>query len=142
MKIRKAKKEDFKEMAKIMLVESSKKPYNEKSTLGRDISAVKKLAKNELYVAVNEKEIMGFIAANIISKKEKKAYIDELWLKPIYQMKGVGKALVKFIEDTYKKKGIRIIRILVKRNAGAFNFYKKMKYKEYKELVFIEKKLK
>jgi ribosomal protein S18 acetylase RimI-like enzyme len=142
MKIRKARKEDFKEIAKIMLIEASKKPYNEKSTIKEDLKAVNKLAKNELYVAINEKGIIGFIASNIISKNKDKAYIEELWLRSIYQNKGTGKALVKFIEEKYKKKGVKIIRLVTKRNAGAFNFYKKIKYSEHKELVFMQKKLK
>ena len=97
--------------------------------------------ENELYVVINKKEIVGFIASSIVPDNKEKAYIEELWLIPAYQGRGVGKSLVKFIENKYEKKGIKMIRLLVKKNAGAFNFYKKMKYKEYKELVFMEKKL-
>jgi len=142
MKIRKAKKEDFKEIAEILIKESSKKPYNEKYTLEIALKEINGLAKDELYVAANKKEIIGFIASNITPDNKEKAYIGELWLKPNYQKKGIGKAFVKFIEDKYKKKGIKTMRVLVKRNAGAFNFYKKIKYTEYKELVFMDKKLK
>jgi ribosomal protein S18 acetylase RimI-like enzyme len=142
MKIRKAKKEDFKEIAKIMMKESSKKPYTEKYTLKTALKEINRLSKNELYVAENEKEIMGFIASSITPDNKKKAYIDELWLRPAYQGKGVGKTLVKFIEDKLKKKGVNIIRLVAKKNAKAFGFYKKIKYKEYKEMVFMEKKLK
>jgi len=141
MKIRKATKKDFKEISEILIKESSKKPYNEKYTVKIALKETINLSKNELYVATNEKEVIGFIASNITSDDKKKAYIGELWLKPNYQKKGIGKILVKFIEDKYKKKGIKIIRLVAKRNAGAFRFYKKLKYKEHKELVFMEKKL-
>ncbi|GBE20261.1 putative acetyltransferase [archaeon BMS3Abin17] len=142
MRIRKTKKEDFKEIAEILMKESSKNPYNEKYNLKIALKEITKLSKNDFYVAVNEKEIIGFIASNITPDNKKKAYITELWLRPVYQKKGVGKALVRFIEEKYKKKGVNLMRVLIKRNAGAFNFYKKIKYKEYKELVFMEKKLK
>ncbi len=142
MKIRKATKKDFKEIAEILIKESSKKPYNEKYTLKIALKEINEFAKDELYIVINEKEIIGFIASNITPDNKEKAYIKELWLRPIYQKKGIGKSLVKFIEDKYKKRGIKTIRILVKRNAGAINFYKKLKYAEYKELVFMDKKLK
>ena len=141
MKIRKATKKDFKEISKIMMNESSKRPYNGKDTLRTALKEIIEYSKKDLYVAVNEKEIIGFMASNII-QGSKKAYIKELWLKPIYQGKGVGKTLVKFIENKYKKRGINIIRLVTKRNAGAFKFYKKLKYIEHKTLVFMEKKLK
>ena len=142
MKIRKAKKEDFKEIAEILIKESSKKPYNEKSTLKTALKEINEFAKDELYIATNEKEIIGFIASNITTDNKKKAYIRELWLRPIYQGKGIGKSLVRFIEEKYKKKGVNVIRLVAKKNAEAFTFYKKIKYKEYRELVFMEKKLK
>jgi len=142
VKIKKAKKRNFKEIAEILIKESSKKPYNEKYTLKTGLKEVNDLAKNELYIATNEKKIIGFIASSITPDNKKKAYIRELWLRPDYQRKGIGKSLMKFVEDKYKKRGINIIRVVVKRNAEAFNFYKKIKYTEYKELVFMEKKLK
>jgi len=142
VKIKKAKKRNFKEIAEILIKESSKKPYNEKYTLKTGLKEVNDLAKNELYIATNEKKIIGFIASSITPDNKKKAYIRELWLRPDYQRKGIGKALVKFIENKYKKRGVKIIRVVVKRNAEAFTFYKKIKYAEYKELVFMEAKLK
>lgn len=142
MKIRKATEKDLKEIAEILMKESSKKPYNEKYTMKIVLKGVVKFSKDDLYIAINEKEIIGFIASNITPDNKKKAYIQELWLRPAYQRKGIGKAFVRFIEKTYKKKGVNIIRVVVKRNAGAFNFYKKIKYNDVKDIVFIEKKLK
>ena len=142
MKIRRATKKDFKEIAEILIKESSKKPYNEKYNLKIALKEISGFSKSELYLAVNEKEIVGFIASSITPDNKKKAYINELWLRPIYQGKGIGKSLVRFIEEKYKKKGVKTIRLVSKKNAKAFGFYKKIKYKEYKEMVFMEKKLK
>jgi len=141
MKIRKALKKDLKEIAKILMKESSKKPYNEKYNFKTAFKEVTDMFKQDIYIAEDEKETVGFIASNITPDNKKKAYIGELWLKPSYQRKGIGKALVEFIEKMYKKKGVKIMRLVAKKNARAFNFYKKIKYKEFKEMVFMEKKL-
>ena len=142
MKIRKAKKEDFKEIAEILMKGSSKKPYSDKYTIKVALKEIVKLSKDELYIAINKKKIIGFIASNITPDNKKKVYIEELWLRPVYQGKGIGKTLVEFIENKYKRKGVNIIRLVANRSASAFKFYEKIGYREYKELVFMEKKLK
>ena len=142
MKIRKAKKKDFKEIAKILKEESSKKPYNEKYTLKKSLEEIKKLAKEELYVSVIDNKIIGFIASNIQKDDKEKAYIRELWLMHNYQKKGIGKKMVKFIEEKYKKKKVKKLRLVSKTTAGAFKFYKKLEYQKLDELVFMEKRLK
>lgn len=141
MKIRKATKKDLKEVAEILKVESSKKPYNEKFTPGSVKKDVLEFFKYDLYVVTDERKIIGFMASHVLSSDKTKAYIDELWLKKEYQGKGIGKALVKFIEDKYKKKGISCIRLSTKKNAKAYDFYNKLKYKDA-DLVYMEKKLK
>ena len=93
------------------------------------------LSVNRIYVKVES-------VNTLVRNNKKKAYIKELWLRPNYQGKGIGKTLVEFIENKYKKKGVNIIRLVAKRSAKAFKFYKKIRYREYKELVFMEKKLK
>ncbi|MDO8623622.1 MAG: N-acetyltransferase [archaeon] len=141
--IRRAEKKDLKEISNLFRTESSKKPYNDKWTQKIALKEVTGFfKKKDMYVAIINKKIVGFIVSSICSDNKKKAYIDELWLKPEYQGKGIGKSLVKFIEDKYKKKGIKILRVVSSKKARAFGFYKKVKFKELKELVFMEKKLK
>ena len=142
MRIRKAKKEDFKEVAEIMRGESAKEPYNENYSIKRALKEIAELSKEELYVAMVGKELAGFIASYNIPEIKNKAYINELWLKPEHHRKGIGGALVGFVEEVYKKRGISIIRLTAKKKAGAFKFYKKMKFKEDKRMVYMEKKLK
>ncbi len=142
MRIIKAKKKDLKETAKILMEESAKKPYNEKYTTKIALKEITSFLKGEFYVAVDNNEIVGFIAAGIVPDNKEKAYINELWIKPLYQRRGVGKELVNTIEKFYQKKKIKIIRLVAKKKAEAFKFYKKMEYQEYKEMVFMEKRLK
>ena len=140
MKIRKATKKDIKEIVDLFIEESSKKPYNEKWAKGKALKEVKEFLEDELYVAVIEKKIIGFIASNINNDDRKKAYIRELWLRPEHYRKGIGRQLVKLIEGLYKKKGVKLIRLVTKKKAQAFKFYKKIKYNQSKELVFMERK--
>ncbi len=142
VKIRKATKKDFNDIAKIMMKESAKEPYNENYSIKRALKEITEFSKNELYVAIFGKELVGFIASYNIPEIKNKAYINELWLKPNHQRKGIGMALVEFVEDIYKKKGIVIIRLTAKKKAGAFKFYKKMKYKEDRSMAYMEKRLK
>jgi len=139
MKIRRAKKEDFKEMAKILREESSKKPYNEKYSSVKSMQEIKLLAKSELYVAIVENSVVGFIASSVTRDDKKKAYVNELWVTLKFQGIGIGKSLMKFIENKYKAKGIKVIRLVAKKSSGAFKFYKKLKYKETTGMVFVEK---
>lgn len=140
MKIRKAKKEDLKEVAKILMKESMKKPYNEKFTPGSAKKDVLEFFKNSLYVATDGEEIIGFISSHIVNSDKTKAYIDELWIKSDYQGKGAGKILVKFVEGMYKKKGLSKMRLTTKKKAKSYGFYKKLKYKDA-DLVYMERKL-
>ena len=140
MKIRSAKKEDLKGVAKILMEESVKKPYNEKFTPSSAKKDVLEFFKDSLYVATDGGKIIGFIASHIVNSDKTKAYIDELWLKPKYQGKGVGKMLVKFVEGMYKKKGLSKMRLTTKKKSKSYGFYKKLKYKDA-DLVYLEKKI-
>ena len=143
MKIRLGKKDDLKEIANILKTESSKKPYNDKWTKKRALKEVTGFfKKKDIYIAVINKKIAGFIVSSIASDNKKKAYIDELWLKKEFQRKGIGKSLVKFIEDKYKQKGIKILRLVSSKKSKSFEFYKKIGFKELKHLIFMEKQLK
>ena len=115
MRIRKVKKRDLKEVAEILIEESSKKPYNEKFSPGSARKDVLEFFKHDLYVATDEEKIIGFIASHIVSSDKTKAYLDELWIRHNYQGNGAGKMLVKFIEDRYKEKGLSCIRLTTKK---------------------------
>ena len=140
IKIREGKKEDLKDVSKILMEESVKKPYYEKFTPGSAKKDVLEFFENSLYVAIYGEKIIGFIASHIVNSDKTKAYIDELWLKPKYQGKGIGKMLVKFVEDMYRKKGLSKIRLTTKKNAKSYGFYKKLKYRDA-ELVYMEKRI-
>lgn len=143
VKIRKAEKKDLKEIAEILKIESTKKPYKEKWNSETAFKQTNNFfKKQDIYVGIIDREIAGFIVIHIDTDNNKKASINELWLKSKYQGKGIGKALVKFAEEKYKQKGVRKLRLISDKKSKAFGFYKKLKYNEKKNIVFMEKKLK
>jgi|SRR3989344_6020347 len=144
MKIRKATKKDLKKIAEIFRIESAKKPYLQKRNRKKALDKIKEYFKNEdIYISILNNKIAGFIIVNIDTTEKKKLFIIELWIKKEYQRKGIGKTLVRFIEKMYKKKGIKLFKLVAnKKKGGAFNFYRKLKYNENKDLVFMDKKLK
>lgn len=142
MIIRKATKKDLKEISNIFRKETSKKPYFQKWTQKTAFEKINESYKeNDIYLALVDKKVAGFIISSIHLNNPKKAYIDELWLKSGYQRKGLGKSLVRFIEDKYKSRWVEIMQVVSKRKAGAFKFYNKLGYNQSKELVFMDKKL-
>ena len=104
MKIKKPKKEDFDEIAKILIKESSRKPYNEKYNFKTAKKEILQLSKNELYVAENEGEIIGFIASNIVSEDT----VDQLGIMDV-MYKPLGRATLvrmvrKYLDDAVRKR--------------------------------------
>lgn len=142
MEIRNAKKEDLKEIVSIFVTESKKRPYLQKWTKKSATNDLKPfLKKKELWVAVFDEKIVGFILVGVTSSNKRIAYISEIWVAENYQGKGVGKSLLVFIEGYYKKKGVERIRLTSYNKSKAFSFYKKLNYKMSKEVTPLEKKL-
>ena len=143
MKIRKAKSNELKTLAVFMKQEFAKKPYFEKWTNKTALKKLKEYASyNDIYLAIIDKQIAGFI----VSLKEfyydaYKGFVHELVVSRDFQGKGVGKALMRYVERYYKKQGADVIYLLAVKKAPAYKFYKKLGYKEG-ETISMEKNLK
>lgn len=141
MKIQEAQKDNLKEISEIFMKETSKKPYNQKWTKRTALKKIKEFfCREKIYVVKINENVAGF-AVIVADFKRKKALVDELWLKKEFQGIGIGKEFMKFIENKYKKQGIKYFRLVSNKKTKAFYFYKKLEYKENKELVFMYKKL-
>jgi len=142
IKIRKAKRINLRDIAKLFLEESNKKPYNQNYNFKTIKLRVNDMFNfGSIYLGFLNNKLVGFIA--IAGEGKDDIYIDEFWIKKEYQKKGVGSGLLKFIVDKYKKKGVKSISVMTsKKVGGAFNFYKKFKFKENKSEVTMKKNLK
>ncbi len=142
MKIRNAKEKDLKEIVDIFMAGSKKRPFLQKWTRKKVIDCFSPFLKTkELWVAIIDENVVGFIIAGISSANKRIAYIDELWVTENYQRKGIGKSLSAFVEGHYKKKGVDVMRFTAYRKSKAVGFYKKLNYKASKDVVLLEKKL-
>jgi ribosomal protein S18 acetylase RimI-like enzyme len=87
---------------------------------------------SEVFVAVSEGKIIGFI---IFSMKQCDDKIDNIVVAKKEQGKGVGRALVEYIEDLAKSRGMYVITTDTTENAKgvpwkAYGFWKKMGYED------------
>jgi len=141
MKIRRAEKGDLKEIAEIFKNESNKKPYfqgwTEKTAHKKIINLFK---EDEIYVSLVNEKIVGFIITKL-NRRKNEFYIDELWLRNTQQGKGIGSALLKYVEDLYSHKGVSTVTVMAHQKARAMDFYKKSKFKEKHTYVYLTKRI-
>jgi len=142
MLIRQATLNDLKNIAEIFRIESVKPPYNKKKSPEKALKGIKEDSKaNDVYVAVIDNKITGFIMVRADSGIKHQLWINELWILKEYQGRGIGKRLMNEVENIYKKRGIKIFKLVAHtEKGGARDFYKKLKYKEDKSMVYMEKR--
>lgn len=142
--IRLAKDSELNKIVEIFINETSKKPYFQKLKKKGATEKVKKAHKDKkLYVSVFDGKVVGLMLFAIPKgAAEKRLYLDELWIDSDYQRKGIGRKFISFLEGYAKKKGIEVIDIIAHKKADAMKFYKKMKYKDNRDYVFLGKVIK
>ncbi len=140
--IRKANEKDLGVIAEIFRIETAKEPYKQEWTRKTALDKIKGFfVEADIYVPLIEGEIVGLIICKISSNKES-VYVDELWLKQKNQGKEIGKALMRYVEDFYRKKGVKKVSLVSDKRSAAFKFYQKLKYQPHSENIFLEKILK
>lgn len=94
----------------------------------------------EVYVAECEAKVVGFIVYNMKSSDDN---IDNVVVAQEKQGKGIGRALVEYVEALAKSRGINIMRTDTTENAEgvpwkSYGFWRKMGYKDTGERVATE----
>ncbi len=90
---------------------------------------------NYIYVAEEENQLIGFIAfsvRNVVRYPKPIAELDELYIDPTHRKKGIGKALMKTIEE--KAQELDCYRIYIETNyrfKDAHAFYEAIGYTNY-----------
>ena len=79
------------------------------------------VAANQVYVAENEGEVLGFYALIV---REDKAELDHLWVAPAHIGSGVGKEL--FVHAMQSAAGENISEVEILSDPNAAGFYRKM----------------
>ena len=143
MKIRKAKKQDLKEVIRIFKKEYAKPPYNEKwenRLLSKKIRDYFKGSR--IAVSIIENKVVGFIIfKKVLWTGGYSGFIEEVAVDSKHQRKGVGKALIKHAEDFFRKNKIKEVSLMSNAKSKAFKIYKRLKYKK-EEFCLMTRKLK
>ncbi len=142
--IRKAKKEDLKEVGKIMKQEFAKPPFNETASNKEIIKSLEFYNKiGKIYVAEIDKKIIGILVFKIEQYwKELVLIIEDLAVKQKFKKQNIGKKLMEFTEEYAKKNKIKSITFMTHSRSKAINFYKKLGYKINKNIISMSKKIK
>ena len=84
---------------------------------------------NSIVVAARDKEaIAGFAVMHF---KDDSAHLNLLAVEPDYRRRGVGRSLIKWLEDSARVAGIKIISLEVRSsNHRALRFYSELGYSE------------
>ncbi len=130
--IRKATEKDFAKIAEIYAEGFSIEPYNERWTNKTALGRIRQYSEFcDIFVAVIDKKVIALAIADVEKWYDGKwLRFWELVVKKEFRNRGIGKAIIGFIENYYKKKGI--IRIVGEshKKSRAFNLYNKLNYRE------------
>ncbi len=137
MRIRKIRKEDFKQYIKLKKI--SHKEYSkligEKVRISDDF--IKKefndffISGKRFLLIIEDKIIFGFLIGSIINSDYKKiGYIDDLFVAKEFRRRGIAKELIKRFIEILRERKIKMCRLGVNiKNENAINFYKKIGFK-------------
>jgi N-acetylglutamate synthase-like GNAT family acetyltransferase len=115
------------------LVEWHRKIYCDASIGGEEPELFfdKHLAKvgaNQIWVAVTEDGVVGFIGLEIENEEAK---IEPVIVSETYREKGVGRMLVEKAVDEAQKKGVKFLNVMpVARNEEAIRFFYEMGFRK------------
>ena len=142
MELKKATRKDINNMARLMVKEFSKPPYNDKWTIkSAKESILKGMGGGVAYVYVNNNKIIGLVEVSKEPYYKPIGIIDNLIVDSKYQGKGIGKLLINKVEDIYRKKRFSMLYTITHKKAPAVKFYKKLGYKKGKNYVTLTKNL-
>ena len=68
-------------------------------------------------------------------------YVDEFYVHPQYQQKGVGKEMMMHLEQYCQKKELEAITLVTDKNVPAYHFYQKMNFNVSTANVFLYKNI-
>ncbi len=143
MIIKKANTKEIKEIAKLMLREFKKPPFNEKASLGAVLKSLNFYFKiGKVHIAVIKQEIVGVLVFKIEQYWEGPVIIiEDLAVNEESKKQGIGKTLISYVETYAKKNKIKIIIFKTNKKFPGIGFYQKSGYKARKDIIDFEKKI-
>lgn len=143
MAIRKWVEDDLDPCVNLLITVYNSEPWNEKWT--------KKTAQSHLYEFMHQTRSFGFVfvdKSTIVGAlfgvertfwSGDEVYVDEFYIHPQYQNKGVGKEMMHHLEAYCKENNLEDITLLTDKTVPAYDFYQKMDFKTSENNVFLYK---
>ncbi|WP_407370841.1 GNAT family N-acetyltransferase [Carnobacterium sp.] len=131
--------------AELLITVYNSKPWDEKWT--------KNTAKSHLQEFIHRKRSFGFVyvdKSTIVGAlfgvertfwSGDEVYVDEFYVHPQCQQKGVGKEMMIHLEDYCQKKELEAITLVTDKNVPAYHFYQKMNFNISEANVFLYKNI-
>jgi len=128
VKIRKAKRKNFRKIAKIYATEFSKPPFKEKWTIAIAMKKLKIFSKYcDLWEIEYEKKLVGFLVINPNQWFPGEIIFgEEMAIDGNFQRKGIGKDVFDKIFKVYKKKGYKRYMGVVNDSSKSIGLHKKI----------------
>jgi ribosomal protein S18 acetylase RimI-like enzyme len=100
----------------------------DEATAGRVIRDLLRLFPDQCFVAERDAVVPGFILCSSLAGV--RATIEEFAVAPEYQNQGVGSALLDYVLDFYRRRGLPLIELVANRHTPAHAFYRKRGFSE------------
>ena len=139
MIIREIAPQDLEEIKKLFRSVFSSPPWNEdwsdEQQLDEYLKDLIEVRGSLLFGLYEEEQLIGISLGKIKHWcGGTEYYIEELCIRNGYQGKGYGKEFFALIEGKIKERGIHTIYLMTDRNQPAYEFYKKIGFRELPEL--------
>ncbi len=143
MKIRKAARKDFEDVAKIYKEGFSEPPYNEGWTSKEARKKIEVFSRYcDIWVCDIDGEIAGFMIVNPHQWKDGETiFREETGVKKEFRRKGIAAEMMKKVFDFYKKRGYKTSVGIINKKAKSFGFIKKFGMKVDKNNLLAIKEL-
>ncbi len=137
MIIRRLTLEDYGSL--VILWEKSGLPYRSRGRDSKDAIQKQMEESPDFFLgAFLEGELVGCVIASFDGRK---GWINRVAVLPEHRRKGIGRKLISAAEEVLKKKGARIIGVLIfESNTSSLNLFKELGYTASRDIVYLSKR--
>jgi len=143
MTIRRFEKGDFEACTRLLIETYNAPPWSDAWTTETASNYISEFTQHSRFLGFVITVNSSIVGVAFLREKtwidSNELYVDEFYISPYHQGKGLGKALFAQIEDYAKEKGLASITLLTDKRKPSFQFYQKSGMKQSESTVFMYK---